>query len=133
LYTNGVELILNDFVPGDLSNIATTYSTGCNSEVNTNPKNPSEAVYPKKSSSDAPYDLTEAALRQVIYIPSTFTYGQKPPVILVPGTGSKGCLTFGANFIKKLTGVSYADPVWLNIPKFLLADAQVNAVRKPFC
>jgi hypothetical protein len=79
--------------------------------------------------SDAAYDLTEAALREVIYIPSTFTYGQKPPVILVPGTGSKGCLTFGANFIKKLTGVSYADPIWLNIPKFLLDDAQVNAVR----
>ncbi|KAK3063752.1 hypothetical protein LTS18_013037 [Coniosporium uncinatum] len=84
-------------------------------------------VYPKKSSSDASYDLSESALRRVIHIPSTFTYGQKPAVILVSGTGSKGCLTFGANFIKKLTGVSYADPVWLNMPGGLLGDAQSSA------
>jgi hypothetical protein len=47
---------------------------------------------------------------------------------MVPGTGSTGCLTFGASFIKPFGDVSYADPVWLNIPHFLLDDAQVNAV-----
>jgi len=46
---------------------------------------------------------------------------------MVPGTGSTGCLTFGSNFIKQFTGSSFADPVWLNIPDFLLDDAQVNS------
>lgn len=58
----------------------------------------------------------------------TFTFGQKPPVVLVPGTGSKGCETYSSNFIKLFQGVAYADPVWLNIPGFLLDDAQNNAV-----
>lgn len=46
---------------------------------------------------------------------------------MVPGTGSTGCLTFRSNFIKEWQNVDYADPVWLNIPHFLLDDAQVNA------
>jgi hypothetical protein len=127
LFANVVELAANGLSPGDLGNVLTTYSAGCNSETNNNPRNPSAAVYPKKSSQDAPYSLTEAQLRQAIYIPSTFTYGNVPPLVMVPGTGSKGCLTFGANFIKQFTGSSFADPVWLNIPDFLLDDAQVNA------
>lgn len=120
-------LIANDFVPGDLTNVAATYSAGINSENNYNPRDPFPRVYPYKAPGDAPYDLSESQLRRVIYIPSTFTYGKKPPVILVPGTGSKGGLTFGSNFIKLFQGVNYADPVWLNIPDFLLDDAQVNA------
>lgn len=127
LFAQAIELAANDFVPGDISNVLTTYSAGCNSDVNSNPRNPSTPIYPKKSSGDAPYSLSEAALRQVIQIPSTFTYGQKPPIIGVPGTGSKGCLTFKSNFFKLWQNVDYADPVWLNIPGFLLNDAQVNA------
>lgn len=50
-----------------------------------------------------------------------------PPVILVPGTGNLGFQTFEGNFIQLFTGTSYADPVWLNIPGYLLGDAQVNA------
>ena len=61
---------------------------------------------------------------------STFTYGQKPPAILVPMTGSKSGETYGVNYIKLLTGMSYADPVWLNIPGFPLGDAQVNAMSR---
>jgi hypothetical protein len=45
----------------------------------------------------------------------------------VPGTGSTGYESFDGNFIPLLTGVSYADPVWLNIPNQLLDDIQVNA------
>jgi hypothetical protein len=127
LFENIVQLAANDLSPGDLGNVLTTYSAGCNSDTNNNPRNPSGTIYPKKSQQDAPYTLTEAQLRQVIYIPSSFTYGKVPPLIMVPGTGSKGCLTFGSNFIKQFTGTTFADPVWLNIPDFLLDDAQVNA------
>ncbi|EKG19465.1 hypothetical protein MPH_03329 [Macrophomina phaseolina MS6] len=54
----------------------------------------------------------------------------KPPAVLVPGTGAKGGETFGSNFIPLLTGVDYADPVWLNIPGFMLDDAQVNSTSR---
>jgi hypothetical protein len=127
LYDNIVELIANDFSPGNLGQVETTYSEGCNSDTNNNPQDPSGTIYPKKSASDAPYSLSEAQLRQAIYIPSTFTYGNVPPIVMVPGTGSTGCLSFGSNFIPQFTGSSYADPVWLNVPHLLLDDAQVNA------
>ncbi|KAF2395569.1 alpha/beta-hydrolase [Trichodelitschia bisporula] len=104
-----------------------TFSLGCNSEYNINLLPPSVSVYPKKASGDAPYSTPEGTLRRAIQIPAGFTYGRKQPVILVPGTGTKGCLTFTGNFIKLLSGTSYADPVWLNIPHFLLDDVQTNA------
>lgn len=71
--------------------------------------------------------MSEDDLRSAIYIPSTFTYGSVPPVILFPGTASTGYFTFKGNFIPLLTGSSYADPVWVNVPGYLLGDAQVNA------
>jgi hypothetical protein len=89
--------------------------------------NPATPVFPQKGSSDAPYSLTEAQLREIIYIPSTFTYGKVQPLVMVPGTGSEGCLTFQSNFIQQFTGSAVADPVWLNIPGFMLNDAQVNS------
>ncbi|KAK5108612.1 hypothetical protein LTR62_008188 [Meristemomyces frigidus] len=105
-------------------------NTGPNSNNNNNPINPNPAAYPKAGSHDAPYDLTEAQLRAAIYIPSTFQYGRSgapQPVILVPGTGATGYLTFTGNYIPLLTGSTIGDPVWLNIPGYLLADAQVNS------
>lgn len=105
-----------------------TYSAGCNSDMNNNPINPNPPVYPKKSPQDAPYSNSESALRSAILIPSSFTYGKKPPLVMVPGTGSKGCLTYGSNFYKQFQNVNFADPVLLNIPDFLLDDAQSNAV-----
>jgi len=103
---------------------------GENSENNNNPKNPKTPVYPKAGSKDAPYSLSEAALRAAIHIPSTFQYGKEgapQPIILVPGTGNTGYLTFSGNLIPLLQGSTIADPVWLNIPGFLLADAQLSA------
>lgn len=46
---------------------------------------------------------------------------------MVPGTGTTGPISFASNFIKIFTGSSYADPVWLNIPGWLLDDVQVNS------
>lgn len=71
--------------------------------------------------------MPESVLRSAIYIPDTFTYGAKPPVVLFPGTGSTGYTTFAGNFIPLLTDVDWADPVWVNVPNFLNDDAQTNA------
>lgn len=101
--------------------------TGENSIANINLRAPAKAVYPQKGASDAPYSLTEAQLRAAIYIPPTFTYGQKPPTLFVHGTASYGGSTFGSNLRKLLTGQSYADPVWINIPGAALGDIQVNS------
>ena len=73
--------------------------------------NPPVSVYPK-SELDAPYSISEQYLRSAIFIPETFTYGKKPPVILFPGTGSTGFLAFSGNFIPLLSGADWADPVW---------------------
>ncbi|KAH8681911.1 hypothetical protein BX600DRAFT_32636 [Xylariales sp. PMI_506] len=113
--------------PSDLSQVLATLSEGENSSNNNNPRKPADEIYPKKSSADAPFSLTEEQLQAAIYIPSGFTYGAKPPTIFVPGTGAYGGINFGTNLRKLLTDVSYADPVWLNIPNAMLADAQVNS------
>ncbi|KAF2084428.1 alpha/beta-hydrolase, partial [Saccharata proteae CBS 121410] len=127
LYTNIAGLIANSLCPADLSDVLNSFGSGENSQTNWNSKNPAKSIFPKLNWKDAPFSLTEQQLREVIYIPSTFTWGKKPPVILVPGTGAIGGENYGSNYIKLLTGTSYADPVWLNIPGFMLRDAQVNS------
>lgn len=103
---------------------------GENSSNNVNPRNPRPAAYPYARRGDAPYDISEQQLRAAIYIPPTFQYG-KPgapqPVILVPGTGDTGYTTFVGNYIPLLQNSTIGDPVWLNIPGYLLGDAQINA------
>ena len=121
LTTQNVDDALN-FVGGLL--------TGENSEHIINPRNPHPAAYPQASPKDAPYDLPESTLRGAIYIPPNFQYGKKgapQPIILVPGTGDTGYTTFVGNYIPLLQGSTIGDPVWLNIPGYLLNDAQTNA------
>lgn len=85
-------------------------------------------LYPRKAgTTDAPYSVPEADLRAAIYIPTHFTYGAKTPVLFVPGTGAYGGSNFVNNLRKLLTGQPYADPVWVNVPGAMLADAQINA------
>ena len=86
LVTNILGLIPAGFPTDELVNLIGASIDPRNSVVNVNPP-PPDVIYPKKDQRDAPYDLTEEQLRQVIYIPPTFTFGQKPPVVLVPGTG----------------------------------------------
>ena len=100
---------------------------GINSDNNPNNPAPSSTIYPKKLPCDAPYSASEAELRRQIFIPSTFTYGQKPPVILFPGTGGRGGQNFQGNFEVLLANVDYADLVWVNPTNFLLGDAQYSA------
>jgi hypothetical protein len=128
IYNAAAALIGSGITPGNLTQLIGILVSGCNSQQNKN-RAPPSTIYPKKRASDAPYDIAESKLRAAIQIPSSFTYGQKPPVILVPGTGSTGCFSFTGNFIPLLTGKSYADPVWLNIPGYQLDDVQTNSVR----
>ena len=103
---------------------------GENSSNNVNSRNPKPAAYPRAGRRDALYDLTEQQMRAAIYIPRTFQYGKHgapQPVILVLGTGDTGYMTFVGNYIPLLQNSSVGDPVWLNIPGFLLGDAQTNA------
>jgi len=131
LYAAVAEIVAEGLTPDNVAG-ALDYVQGAldgeDSDTNSNPKNPSPSAYPKANSSDAPYDLTEAQLRAAIYIPSTFKYGAgAQPIILVPGTGATGYTTFKGNYIPLLQGSNIGDPVWLNIPGFLLNDAQSNA------
>ena len=111
--SEGLADVLGEFGPMDSSSNSNT--------------DPPTSVYPKKNSCDAPYSISESKLRSAIYIPDSFTYGAKPPVVLFPGTGATGYITFDGNFIPLLQNVDYADPVWVNVPGFLLDDAQHNA------
>lgn len=127
-----VELVLNSVNPIGNKGINGQLSGALNSFDNVQPARAiaaaaHAAVFPKKNPADAPYSRDEATYRKGIYIPPTFTYGRKPPIILIPGTGSTGGDTFAGNMIPLLTASSFADPVWLNIPGYLLDDAQVSA------
>jgi hypothetical protein len=127
LFARAAKLIENGFYTGPLPNFAAQSTAGDDSVVST----PSISGVYHKSVKGAPYTLPELILRGAIRIPVGFTFGQKPPVILVPGTGSTGYLTYAGNYLKLLRNVDYADPVYLNILDFLLDDAQLNAVRQP--
>lgn len=143
MVTGATELVSQGMGGQNLNAVASGQLTGENSS-NNNPQNPAQPVFPQKAAGDAPYSLSESVLRGAIFIPSTFTYGQKQPVIvgissdesgrrllteskLAPGTGDSGFETYSGNFIQLLTNQPYADPVWLNIPGNLLGDAQVNS------
>ncbi|KAF5594973.1 lipase B [Fusarium pseudocircinatum] len=122
-------LIANGIVSGstdDLLSYAQGLGSAENGNNNQNPDTP-KSVYPKAASCDAPYSVSEDKLRSAIFIPDTFTYGDKLPVILFPGSGATGWTSFRGSFIPLLTGVDWADPVWVNVPELLLCDAQVNA------
>lgn len=101
--------------------------TGDNSHNNINLRWPNSFIYPKAHRDDAPYSMRESELRSAIFIPPTFTYGEKPPVIFVPGTGAYGGINFESNLRKLLTGSDFADPVWLNIPGAQFDDVQNNS------
>ncbi|EON61419.1 hypothetical protein W97_00634 [Coniosporium apollinis CBS 100218] len=104
-FENAVRLAENSLGPRELGEVLETYSTGINSENNINTVEPAQPVFPRKSADDAPYSRAESSFRGAIYITNTFTYGQKPPVILVPGTGSKGGVAFTTSYIELLEGV----------------------------
>ena len=127
LLLSGLDLVLNGLAPQDLVEDTLAESPFENSENNINLIPAIPPVYPKKGASDAPYSVSEQALRGAIYIPPGFQYGKVPPVIFIPGTASTGGETFGANFGKLFANSDYADPVYLSVPGAQLNDIQVNS------
>ena len=127
LFNFAIDLIEDGFVSSDEEAILGGASPAENSYNNTNNPTATCSIYPQRTSSDAPYDLPESSLREAVYFPSTFTFGQKPPVILFPGTAEPAGLTYADNYGKLLAQESYADPLWVNIPEFSLNDAQTTA------
>ncbi|GAB7352033.1 hypothetical protein MBLNU459_g2547t1 [Dothideomycetes sp. NU459] len=126
---NTLELTLSGFDIGDndlLTLLGLEFDPVINGHTNSNPA-PPYPIYPKHGSKDASYSLTESELRSAIYIPKTFTYGKKQPVILSPGTGVYGGSDFIFNLIPLLQNSSFGDPVWINPPGGTLGDAQVTA------
>jgi len=124
---NVLGLALNGLTTNDLQEVVGGEGPLENSGDNINPINPTPAVYPKKDKGDAPYSVAEKTLKSAIYIPSNFTYGKVPPVLLIPGTAGTSGANFAPNFGKLFTGSDYADPVYVNIPGNNLADIQVEA------
>lgn len=114
---------------GAITDLVLGVLTGENSHDNQNP-DPPTPIYPQKGGSDAPYSLDEDTLRKAIFIPDDFdakdSAGQQP-VVLLPGTGNTGFITFQGNYIKLLQADNRFNPVWVNIPGYLLDDAQINA------
>lgn len=118
---------------------------GVNSMSNQNSYQPKKNVnLLKVGPTDSTYRLSEAQLRQVIYIPGSWDVNSaKRTVILVPGTGAPGMYsylfvsehllkiytggqTFTPNLIKLIAGTSYAQAVWLNIPGNTLGDITIT-------
>ncbi|KAL2071972.1 hypothetical protein VTL71DRAFT_11315 [Oculimacula yallundae] len=126
-FESAATLILNGLAPEGLINdfIAETPFTNSDNNINLRPAIP--PVYPRKGLTDAPYSISENKLRSAIYIPKEFTYGKIRPVIFVPGTGAYAGSNFLPNLGKVFKGSSYADAVYLNIPKASLDDVQINA------
>ncbi|QKX62439.1 uncharacterized protein TRUGW13939_09600 [Talaromyces rugulosus] len=123
------ELLSQGLLVGQLLDLLNSFAneSTINSQNNTNPKNPTTPVYPSKLPDDAPYSLDENTLRSAIYIPESFTYGNKTPVILIPGTFIPAGITYHFSFSKLSNFTSILDPLWVNIPGASLGDAQVNA------
>ncbi|RDA84079.1 hypothetical protein CP532_0478, partial [Ophiocordyceps camponoti-leonardi (nom. inval.)] len=116
LFSGSIESILSP----------TSLADGPGSSNNNNPPPPT-TIYPSVSPCDAPYTVSEQALRSAIYIPSTFTNGTKTPVIIVPIAGNTGYSEYNGNIITQLANSDYADPVWVNVPTYSIPDIQVNA------
>jgi hypothetical protein len=113
--------------PGILSLLNGYLDSTLNSHNNKNPA-PSAKIYPSKATGDAPYSVPEDKLRAAIQIPDTFSFGRngRTPVILIPGTAVPAGTTYNFNF-GKLGNSIPVDPVWVNIPRTSLSDAQVNS------
>ncbi|POS85157.1 hypothetical protein EPUL_005731 [Erysiphe pulchra] len=123
LMASALDMMMNGLVSDDLHN---TLQSKAAVPVFNNPPVPADKSFYTKEG-NAPFSVPEEKLRSAIQIPPTFTYGQKPALLMVPGTGASGFETFGNTFGKLLTTTPYADPVYISIPGNSLGDVQINA------
>lgn len=125
---NVAQLLLNGLAVTDLTqNVLAGYAlSDINSYNNNNPPAP-DNIYPQKQPGDAPYVVPESQLRAALYIPPGFTFGQKRPILFVPGTGVFGGVNFISNLGKLFGNDGRFDPVYLNIPGAQYNDTQINS------
>lgn len=123
LMASALDMMMNGLVSNDLQN---TLQNKAAIPTFNNPPVPADKSFYTKAG-NAPFSISEEKLRSAIQIPPTFTYGQKPAMLMVPGTGASGFETFGNTFGKLLTTTPYADPVYISIPGNSLGDVQINA------
>ncbi|EME40990.1 hypothetical protein DOTSEDRAFT_56045 [Dothistroma septosporum NZE10] len=119
IFKSGADILLAGLAGGDYEDLVEAFTVE-NNASNVNPVVP--GIY--DISGDAPYDISEDQLRQVIYIPPEYTYGKEPPVIFLPGTAVLAGTNFGPNYGKLFKQNHIADPVYLNLPGMNLADIQ---------
>lgn len=125
IFKSGAEILAGGLAGGDYFEIAKAYLLESSSD-NINLV-PASGVYPKADPRDAPYSLSESELRKVIHIPVEFTYGRKPPVVFLPGSGVRAGSNFAGNLAKLVRDGDLGDPVYVNVPGENLADIQVAA------
>jgi len=126
IFQSGADILLAGFSGSDFQTIANAYLFQ-SSTKNINLRQPITPVYPKADPADAPYSLSEKQLREVLFIPLDYTYGRKPPVIFLPGSGALAGQNFGPNYGKLFKAQDVADPVYLNLPGENLDDIQLAA------
>ncbi|KAJ6024419.1 hypothetical protein N7540_005216 [Penicillium herquei] len=118
----------HDITPSKILDILNGLTnTQINTIYNDNP-DPAIPIYPKKTSIDTSYKLSEDELRSAIHIPPGFQHCKgKQPILLVPGTADPAGSTFYFSYAKLLSNTSFADPVWVNIPNTSLSDIQLSS------
>lgn len=116
-------LMMDGFVNDDVRN---TVQNKDAVPVFANPPVPGDKSFYTKEG-NAPFSVPEELLRSAIQIPPTFSWGQKQPVLMCPGTGATGFETFSTTVGKLLATTDFADPVYLIIPGRLMDDVQINA------
>ncbi|EDN92679.1 hypothetical protein SS1G_08542 [Sclerotinia sclerotiorum 1980 UF-70] len=127
IIANVLELVLDGFTSSDLQALSSGVNPAANSVNNVNDAVSSNKTFYNTVKGDAPFSVNEETLRAAIYIPPSFTWGKKQPVIMLPGTGGYGYVTYASNIGKLLSATDYADPVYLSIPNAFTSDAQINA------
>ncbi|KAJ8060454.1 hypothetical protein OCU04_010779 [Sclerotinia nivalis] len=127
IIANVLELVLDGFTSSDLQALLSGANPSANSANNVNDAVPSSKAFYNTVKGDAPFSVDEETLRAAIYIPPGFTWGKKQPVVMLPGTGGYGYVTYASNIGKLLAATDYADPVYLSVPNAFTSDAQITA------
>ncbi|KAK2624527.1 hypothetical protein QTJ16_006477 [Diplocarpon rosae] len=127
ILTNALSLLLEGFTSSDIRAVAAGASPFTNTATNSNRPVPAANRFYNNVQGNAPFSVSEATLRAALYIPPAFTWGQKQPILMSPGTGATSSVNFQSNIGKLLAQELNADPVYLNVPQALLGDIQDNA------
>ncbi|KAK0289371.1 hypothetical protein LTR35_002568 [Friedmanniomyces endolithicus] len=131
---NNLYAAIGEYIAAGLTttNLTSALSTlesslsGPNSETNTNPPKPLFPHLPKSKLNRRPLRPLRIPTPRRHPHPLHLSIRQsRRPATHHPR--NTGYLTFRGSYIPLLTGSTIGDPVWLNIPGYLLNDAQTNA------